>query len=87
MSEVLKLVGSEMTLTTANNVSTARLVRLQETGGLASSVITQKTADGSSTIGTVTLYKGTTIVVEKAPTDTLASSAGTVVAVPVAYRN
>jgi hypothetical protein len=82
MTSQVKILGTEMTLTTANTVSNAGLIRLVETGGSAASLITQRDAN-NTVIGTITLPKNSELVIRKARTDTLTSSAGTVLAVPV----
>lgn len=87
MAEIVKFKAQEITLTTANNVSSASVVRLLNTH--ASSAATITVANSGGTIATFTLnYAGTTdeIYVAKEPTDTLAASGGTVKAVSVAYK-
>ena len=88
MTDVVKFKGSEITLSTANTVGLASVVRLLNANTSTVSTITIANAGG--TIATFTLgYAGTdesTIYVAKEPTDTLAASGGTVKAASVAYK-
>lgn len=89
MADPTKLVGTEITLSTANNVATASLVRVVNLDATNTVVITQKSNTGT-TIGSLTLgiassnYCNEFIV--KDPTDTLEVTGVAVVkAAPVAY--
>jgi hypothetical protein len=83
-ANVLKPLNQEITLSaTANTVSSGGIVRLVETGGTAASLITVKDL-GGNTIGSITIAKGGELYLRKSRTDTLTSSAGTVVAVSIA---
>lgn len=88
MAEIVKFKAQEITLTTANNVSSASVVRLLNTHASAAATIT--VANTGGTIATFTLNfagtDGAEIYVAKEPTDTLAASGGTVKAVSVAYK-
>lgn len=82
---LIKLLGSETTLTSATNVNKATVVRLHNTG--SSTLITLKNAEDTPvTLGTFTLAGGEIAYVEKDPTDTLEGGAG-IKAVKVAYKN
>lgn len=82
MAEMLKLIGSEVALSTASNVGKASAVRVLNDSGSAV-LITRANTGG--TIGTCTLPNGATEVFQKEPNDTLASNAA-VKAVSVAYN-
>jgi hypothetical protein len=79
MAETIKLIGSEMSLTTANTVGTANIVRVY---AAANALIT--VADGVTTIGTCTLPAGTVEYFVKTPTQTIASNVA-VLATKVAF--
>ena len=88
MSTVIKLLGSEITLTTANNVGSQKLVRVVNTDAANTVVLTQKNAAGTTTYGTFTVLPRADVFVEKAPTDTLeVAGTATVKAGAVAYKN
>jgi len=88
MANTLKLLGSELNLsTTANNVGFGQCVRVLNTD-TAVRVVTVK--DGSTTTGTVTLGAGEAQNIVKKPSDTLevVNAAGTKVkAVSIAFSN
>lgn len=88
MTDTVKFLTSEATLTTASNVSSANVVRLVNTDNTTVSTITQKTS-GGATVATFTLGTRDSgygcIFVMKLPTHTLEASGGTVKAVSVAY--
>lgn len=88
MADNLKLLANTITLTTANVVNNAKLVRLCNATDTAA-LITQKYANGA-TIGTVVLGKqGTNYdqeILIKQPSDTLESNAASgVYAVSIGY--
>ena len=90
MADPTKLVGTEITLTTANNVGLASLVRVVNLDSANAVVITQKNANGATTIGSLTLgVAGSQYGIEfiaKEPTDTLEVTGTAVIkATPVAY--
>lgn len=71
MAETIKIVGSEIALSTANTISLASVVRLyNNTAGDA--LITRANTGG--TLGTCTLRTGATEYFTKVPGDTLASN-------------
>ena len=80
MPSVIKVKGTEASITTANNIGTATLVRLYNatTSGI---LITHK--KGSDTIGTFTAGPGQSFC-KKDPTDTL-TAASAVLMVGVAH--
>lgn len=69
MAETVKLIGSEIALTTANTIGGASLVRIYAS---ANSLITLANTGG--TIGTCTIPGGTIEYFVKQPADTLASN-------------
>lgn len=81
MPEIVKVIGTEIALSTANTISNASLVRIfNNTAGAA--LITR--ANGG-TIGTVTLAAGEVIYFQKNFSDTIASNTA-VRAVSVSYN-
>lgn len=91
MAEPLKVLSTEITLSTANDVSAASLVRVVNTDSTNNVVITHKNANGGTTYGSFTLGNATTDFsaefVVKQPTDTLTvTGTATIKAVSVAYR-
>jgi hypothetical protein len=88
MADNIKLLSTTITLTTANVVSNAKVVRVVNTGATPA-LITQKTANGT-TVGTLVLgasgcnFDSESVL--KQTTDTLESnSASAVFAVSVGY--
>lgn len=81
---VLRLLGSEGNLSSASNVGFAKLVRVLNNKASVQA-ITQKDA-GGNTLATVTLAAGESVLIAKAPTDTLTGVA-TSLAVSVAFAN
>lgn len=82
MAELVKLLGSEVALSTASTVGSASVVRLfNNTAGAV--VVTR--ANGGGTIGTVTLGINEIIYLQKLPTETLAA-ASAIRAVAVAFN-
>ena len=84
MAQVVKLLGSEVNLSSATNVGFAKLVRVLN-NKTSVQVITQKNA-GGTTIATVTMAAGEIAYIQKAPSDTLTGVA-TSLAVSVAFTN
>lgn len=81
MAEMVKIIGQEIALSTANTVSAASVVRVyNNTAGAI--LITRANA---STLGTVTIAPGEIIYFQKAPAETLAANAA-VRAVSVAFN-
>lgn len=81
MAETIKIISTEIALSTANTVSSASIVRVHNNSG-AAVLITR--ANGSGAIGTCTMSNGDTEYFLKLPTDTLASNVA-VRAVSVAF--
>lgn len=81
MAELVKIVGSEIALTTANTVGSAVAVRILNNSGGAALI----TRANSGTIGTVTLASNEVIYLQKASADTLASNVA-VRAVAIAFN-
>ena len=81
---VLRLQGSEGNLASATNMGFAKLVRVLNNKASVQA-ITQKDA-GGNTLATVTLAAGESVLIAKAPTDTLTGVA-TSLAVSVAFAN
>lgn len=81
---VLRLLGSQATLASASNVGFAKLVRVLN-NKTSVQLITQKNA-GGTTLATVTLAAGESVLIAKAPTDTL-TGASTSLATSVAFAN
>lgn len=82
MAEMVKILSTEISLSTANNVSRASVVRLfNNTNG--SALITR--AAGNTVIGSATLGPGAVEYHQKQPTDTLASDVA-IRAVSVSYN-
>lgn len=78
---MVKLLSSEIALSTANTVSSASVVRVfNNTAGAV--LVTRANA---GTLGTVTLAAGEIIYLQKAPTETIASNVA-VRAVSVAFN-
>lgn len=80
MTALVKILGTEIALSTANTVGTASVVRVYN--NTANPVLVTR-ANGS-TIGTATLAAGEIVYLQKAPADTLAANAA-VRAVSVAF--
>ena len=70
MAEIVKVLSSEIALSTANTVGAASVVRVYN--NTAGAVLVTR-ANGS-TIGTVTLGVGEIVYLQKAPADTLAAN-------------
>jgi hypothetical protein len=81
MPDLIKLLGSEIALSTANTVSSASVVRVNNNSG-AAVVITRANTGG--TIGTCTMATGEIGYFVKQPADTIASNVA-VRAVSVAF--
>lgn len=81
MAETIKLIGTEIALSTANTVGSAAVVRLYN--NTAGAVLITR-ADGGGTLGTCTLGAGAVEYFTKAPTDTLAANSA-IRAAAVAY--
>lgn len=77
---IIKLLGSEVSLTTANAFDGAQLIRIL--GGASDILLT--VVDGSTTTGTVTIKAGAEMFLRKKASETVAA-ASAVKAVPVAF--
>ena len=80
MASLLKLKGSEISISSANNVGLSKVVRVYNDNA-ASQVLTMAYANTTS-YANCTIASKTWIVVQKDPTDTVQ---GTLLAVPVAF--
>lgn len=91
MPEYVKFISQELTLSAANTVANANIVRLTNTDSSNSVVIAQK-SNSTTTVASFTLnFAGSdesSIYLIKEPTHTLEITSGTAVvkAVSVAYR-
>ena len=70
---ILKLLGSEGNLTSANALSLAKLVRVYNSG--ASDLLVTQKAAGGTTLATVTVKTKDTVFIRKSATDTLEGGA------------
>jgi len=75
------ILTSEVTVTTANNVNYSPLIRVVCV--TTASVMTIKSADGATTIGTITIIPGIETLIRKEPGETLASGTGSLFCTPV----
>ena len=82
MAESVKILGTETDLTSATNVSNAKLVRVYNSG--AAALVTLK--DGSTVVGTVTVKQYECLNLQKAPAQTLEGGAA-FKAVKIAFTN
>ena len=86
---LIKVLAAETNLASATNVSNATVVRVYN--GHSAAVVITRSNSSSTTIGSLTVKNGETVVLEKEPTDELVSSGGSgassVKAVKVAFRN
>lgn len=74
---ILKVLGPEISITSANTVANASLVRVLNTGATAVLNI--------GAVGNVTVTNTYAVIVAKNPTDTL--SGANMLAVPIAYSH
>lgn len=87
MPGIFKVLGTEAACnTTASSFGNNKVVRLVNTDTAAHLVTVANTG---GTIATITVNASESLLIEKNPTDTLASNAATAVVkgTPVAYRN
>lgn len=81
MAEPIKIIGTEFSLTTANTVDSATLVRVHNnSGGVV--LITRKS--GATTLGTASMPNGSVEHFAKASDETLTANAA-VLATSIAY--
>lgn len=81
MPDTIKIIGSELALSTANTVNLATVVRCYNNTGAP---VTITRAAGAVTLGTLTLPNGSVEYYQKLPTETIASS-GAIKASAVAF--
>ena len=80
----LNIIGSEVSVTTANAVSSAILVRTVVSLANGASVATIKDS-GGTTLGTTTIIPYVETYIRKASTDTITSGTGTLLCTPVSF--
>lgn len=84
---VIQLLGSESVITTATDFGSAKLIRIANTGGAATTVLITQKDDVGATKGTISVLSGEVINLQKLPTDTVeASGTGVATAVAIAFR-
>lgn len=74
---IIKVLGPQISIASANTVANATLVRVINTGALAVCNV--------GSIGNVSISNTESVVIQKAPTDTLTGA--NMLAVPVAFKN
>jgi len=77
----INVLGSEVSVTTANNVASAPLIRVV-VSSTADVAMTIKNA-GGTTLGVITVKAGIDMYLRKAPTDTITAGSGALLATPV----
>ena len=82
MANALKPNGTERSIASANNVASAKLARVINTG--AAAVMTLAYANGTA-YANLTVTNTEFVVIEKQPTDTLTGA--NMLAVPLAYNH
>lgn len=82
MSSVYKFLGQEISITSANTVSLAKVIRVTNT---ANALSVLQLTDGSANTANTTLAPYEVLIVEKNATDTVAGAS--LKAAPIAYRN
>lgn len=78
---ILKVLGAEISIGTANTVSNSNLVRVINTGAAAVLNI----ANSGGVYANVTVSNTESVIIEKATTDTLTGA--NMLAAPIAYRH
>lgn len=81
---VLKLVGQEVSVTTASTVNSSTLFRIYTPSGGSAALITVKDS-GGNTIGSMTQPAGFVEIMEKRATDTVEANTA-IKCTPVAYK-
>lgn len=71
MAEIVKVLGSEIALSTANTVGTASVVRVYN--NTAGAVLVTR-ANTGGTVGTLTMGAGEIVYLQKVSSDTLAAN-------------
>lgn len=84
MTDVIKPLGTEFSLTTANTCANSMAVRLVNTG--ASGIVISVNVVSTAVVSTFTLRANSEVIVKKTPLDTIAA-ASAVLAAPVAWLN
>lgn len=79
---IIKPIGTELSVTTANNVAGARLIRVH---AAANSIITIANTEGA-TIGSFTAPAGSVTIVEKEPLNTIAGTTA-LLCTPISYKS
>ena len=82
MSAVYKIIGQEISVSSANTVSLSKLVRVVNT---VNTITVLQLTNGSANTANTTLAPNEVIIIEKATTDTVAGA--NLRAAPIAYRN
>lgn len=80
---IIKPIGEEVTVTTADDVNNSRLIRVYATDV---SKITIENPDANTIVGSFTVPAGSATIVEKSPTDTISGST-TLLCTPVSYKS
>jgi hypothetical protein len=80
---IIKPLGEEITVTTGDDVDGARLVRVY---AAAVSKVTIENLDANTVVGSFTVPAGSTTIVEKNGTDTIAGTT-TLLCTPVSYKS
>jgi len=80
---IIKPLGEEVTVTTADDIDGARLVRVY---AAAVSKITIENLGANTVVGSFTVPAGSTTIVEKNGTDTIAGTT-TLLCAPVSYKS
>jgi hypothetical protein len=83
MAELVKIVGEEITLSAANDVATATVVRIYNNN--AGAVLITRRDEDTNILGTMTTAPGEVLYLVKTATDTLSTNTGSVLATPTAY--
>jgi hypothetical protein len=79
---VYKFLGTEISVSSANTVSSSKVVRIVN---IANSTTVLTVANTTATYGNTTVAPNEVMILEKSPTDTVAGS--NLRASPIAYRN
>lgn len=79
---ILKPLGPEVSIGTANNVGSATLIRVINTGA---SAVLHFSSNAGTEYANLTVSNTTPVIVQKLNTDTLTGT--NMLAVPVAYKN
>lgn len=80
---IIKPLGEEVAVTTADDVHNARLVRVY---AAAVSKVTIESPSANTVVGSFTVGAGSSTIVEKNGTDTIAGTA-TLLCTPVSYKS